>query len=326
MIKYINDLPIQFTEAIAIFNHSNVSDATLPYSNIVVCGLGGSGIAADLLNNLFAKNLSIPLIANKDYHLPHFINEKTLLILNSYSGNTEELINCFHEAVAKNLKPVCIACGGKLKELATANGLEFLELPTGRPPRSTIGYGAYLLSAILRKKGVLQFEDNLFLACQNFLEKNKTAINNDAIAITAILKDKIIIALSDVCISSVPLRFKQQINENRKVQCWHNVFSEFNHNELVAWKKNQSNFAVVLFETQMDNERNKLRFAFSKDAIVATAATFVTIPAMGEDFLQQAFYLIMLGDYISYHLGIANDEDTIEVNILTALKNHLAGH
>jgi hypothetical protein len=69
-----------------------------------------------------------------------------------------------------------------------------------------------------------------------------------------------------------------------------------------------------------------LRFAFSKDAIVATGATFVTIPAKGEDFLQQAFYLIMLGDYISYHLGIANNEDTIEVNILTALKNHLADH
>lgn len=324
MIEYIKSFPLQFQGANDIIAQSSIkNEDSKIYTNVVICGLGGSGIAGDFIQNILNEVIDLPIIVVKDYVLPKYVNKDSLLILNSYSGNTEELLDCYCSAIKRGLKPICISSGGKLKELALENNFEYIELPQNMPPRSTFGFGTFCFLSILFAKNLISFPVEKLFEVGDFLEQNFDEINTAAIDVAKELKNKIIIAFSDNNISSIPLRFKQQINENSKALCWYNVYSEMNHNELVGWKNKQTNFAIVHFYTDFDNERNRHRIAFSKNVISETQAHIIDIHAKGDDFITQCYYLIMFGDLISYHLGVLYNEDTIEVNILTMLKKHM---
>jgi len=121
--------------------------------NIIVTGLGGSGIGGTILSELVSDSCTVPIIINKDYFLPAFANSSTLLIVSSYSGNTEETVQVMNEAISKNVQIVCVTSGGKVLELAKQHQFEFIEIPGGNPPRSCIGYSLVQLIQILITKG-----------------------------------------------------------------------------------------------------------------------------------------------------------------------------
>ena len=139
MIKLVDNFPNQLKEALAIANSAIIHEPKKTISNVIITGLGGSGIGGTILTEVLADSVKVPVLINKDYFLPAFVNENTLVIVSSYSGNTEETVQAMEQAMSKNAQLVCITSGGKILELAKQNLIEFIEIPGGQPPRSCIG-------------------------------------------------------------------------------------------------------------------------------------------------------------------------------------------
>lgn len=293
--------------------------------NIIVTGLGGSGIGGTILNELVNDSCSVPIIINKDYFLPAFANANTLLIVSSYSGNTEETVQVLNEAISKKVQIVCVTSGGKVLELAKQHQFDFIEIPGGNPPRSCIGYSLVQLIQVLISKG---FADKTLMADLDMsielLNKEKDAIKTEASEIAKKLSGQIAIIYSLGSCEGVSVRFRQQINENSKALCWHHVFPEMNHNELVGWTTENKNLSVVTFHTSFDYKRTQKRYEVCKPIFQKYAKEVIDIKAKGLSKLEQFIYLIHIGDWISCYIADIRGIDPVEVNVIDQLKKELS--
>jgi glucose/mannose-6-phosphate isomerase len=325
MDKLIENFPAQILEAIELTKGIRLSKRAHTITNVLVCGLGGSGIAGNLAFDLTADQITVPIIVNKGYDLPSFAGDNTLLILCSYSGNTEETLSCAAQAVERGLKPVCVASGGKLAELARANHFDFIQVPGGAPPRTTLGFGATILLYILDQFALIDFTVSEELtAISEFLTRQQHDIRTDSKALAEIIRGKAVIAYAENRIESAALRLKQQINENAKSPCWTNSIPELNHNELVGWKFKNDSLAALFLRTDFENPRNVLRFDFIMSTVAANVHTVQEVRAKGGTLPEQYFYLIHFADWLSYYMAMAHEVDAMEVHVIDALKNHLS--
>jgi len=293
--------------------------------NIIVTGLGGSGIGGTILSELIQDECSIPILVNKDYFLPAYVNSNTLVIISSYSGNTEETVSAMKQAITKKAQVVCITSGGKIKELADQNNFDTIIIPGGKPPRSCIGYSLVQLLKVIEfnefvKTNLLaQVETSITL-----LNKENASIKNAAMSISKLLVNKLTIIYSLGSCEGVAVRFRQQINENSKMLCWHHTLPEMNHNELVGWTTKNENLAVVTFKTSFDYERTVKRYEICKELFSKFSSSVTDITAKGNSKLEQYLYLINIGDWISCYIADLRNIDPIEVDVITNLKNELA--
>jgi glucose/mannose-6-phosphate isomerase len=293
--------------------------------NIIVTGLGGSGIGGTILNELVSDSCSVPIIVNKDYFLPAFANPNTLLIVSSYSGNTEETVQVMNEAISKKVQIACVTSGGKVLELAKQHQFDFIEIPGGNPPRSCIGYSLVQLIQILIAKG---FADKKLMSDLDksieLLSKEKENIKTEATSIAKKLNGQLTVIYSLGTCEGVSVRFRQQINENSKALCWHHVFPEMNHNELVGWTTENKNLTVVTFHTSFDYNRTQKRYEVCKPIFQKYAKEVIDIKAKGDSKLEQFLYLIHIGDWISCYIADIRGVDAVEVNVINHLKQELS--
>ncbi len=314
----------QLQEALNIA-HSAVLTKKHNIQNIVVTGLGGSGIGGTILSELIQGECPVPVIINKDYFLPDFVRANSLVIISSYSGNTEETISAMQQAIAKKAQIVCVTSGGKIHELAKENGYDTIVIPGGNPPRSCIGYSLVQLLKIVQFNGFVktdllqQVKESIEL-----LDKEKTAIKIEAAIVAKSLFGKIPVLYSLGSCEGTVVRFRQQINENSKMLCWHHTLPEMNHNELVGWTEKNDNLAVVTFLTSFDYQRTVKRYEICKSIFAKYSASVTDIVAKGDSKLEQFFYLINIGDWISCYIADLKQIDAVEVNVITNLKNELA--
>src|SRR5687768_17000805 len=140
MDKLISSFTAQLTEAMKIGRAAELTPQHHDIRNVVVAGLGGSGIGGNLVEELTRGKLKVPMTICKDYHLPEFVNEHTLLIVSSYSGNTEETLHGLQTGMNRMAKIVCITSGGSLERLARKAGLDVILIPSGMPPRACLAY------------------------------------------------------------------------------------------------------------------------------------------------------------------------------------------
>jgi glucose/mannose-6-phosphate isomerase len=326
MYQLIKDFPQQMRHAIELGENISIKTTfSVPIQNIVVSGMGGSGIGGDLLSELMEVEIKVPIICNKGYTLPSFVGANSLVILSSYSGNTEETLSVGHQALTRGIKPICITSGGALAEMAKESGWDLVIIPSGRPPRASLGYSAIQLFYVLYKLNLIDisFKAKL-IASADLMENTQPEVMQQAESITQKLQSKIIITFSEDKLSSVALRFKQQVNENSKAHLWVNALPEMNHNELVAWCERNEDLAVVYLVTKDMNTRVRERMAFNRPVIEKVTPHVFEIEAKGEDTYQEHFYLIHLTDWISYYLGVVKGYDPMEIDVLIALKNHMS--
>ena len=125
------------------------------YTNILICGMGGSAISGDLIKSLFQDSIYIPMYVNRDYFIPNWVTKNTLTILSSYSGNTEEILSCYNKCIEISVKPIIISSNGKLLKNAKENNFPFVEVPSGLMPRAALGYSISILTKILNKLSIL---------------------------------------------------------------------------------------------------------------------------------------------------------------------------
>jgi glucose/mannose-6-phosphate isomerase len=325
MLELIQKFPEQVSEALEIGKKASFNTAyTSGINNIVICGMGGSGIGGNLFGELLRDNLSVSVCVNRAYQLPAFVNEKTLVILSSYSGNTEETLSAAKAALDKGLKPVCVTSGGKLEELAKANNLDLVKIPGGMPPRACLGYSTVQLFFIAKHYGLTN--DSFvagFESAVKLMKEQQADIEVKSKLLAEQLLNKVIIAYADEKYESVALRFKQQVNENGKAECWYNVFPEINHNELVGWREPAQNLGLLVWRFDDENVRNTHRIKFTLDEIKKKLPNVHEVKASGSNAFEKRFYAIHFGDWLTYHLAILGGYDPIEIDVLIKLKEHM---
>jgi glucose/mannose-6-phosphate isomerase len=324
MKTLVANFPTQLTEALSIAKASKISEGK-EIHNVLITGLGGSGIGGTIVSELANRQTQVPVLVSKDYTVPSFVNEHTLVIVSSYSGNTEETISAMQLAMDKKAQIACITSGGKVKELAEKNGFDLIVIPGGNPPRSCLGYSLVQLLRVLDAKNIFlsgysqHIEEAISLLTSQQEEIKKQA---HQYAQKLYAKTPVIYCLGNM--EGVAIRFRQQINENSKMLCWHHVIPEMNHNELVGWTGKQDDKAVCILRTDFDSERNLKRLEINKAVIGKCTSTLFEIFGKGSTMLVQELYLIHLTDWISCYLADLKNVDPVEVKVIDFLKSELA--
>ena len=325
MKDYISDFSNHLIEAMKIGENKTLKNKNLNINNVLIAGLGGSGIGGSIIADVFASQINIPILISKDYSIPNFVNKNTLVIASSYSGNTEETIYAVKKALKMNAEVAIITSGGMLKEIAEKNNLNKIYIPGGHPPRAMFGYSFTQLFYLLNHYNVI---DLSFVAEFNksisLLVKNEKNIKDDALALAKNLYKKTPVIYVAHGFEGVATRFRQQLNENSKMLCWHHVIPEMNHNELLGWRVNVDNLAVVFFRNELDNKRNKIRIEINKEVVKKHTKDVYEVISRGDSVIQNTLYHIHFGDWVSWYLSELNDVDAIEIDVINYLKKELA--
>ena len=325
MNDYINDFSNHLREAIEIANNTTLSPYTKEIRNILICGLGGSGIGGTIVSDIISSKANIPIAATKDYSIPNFVNEHTLVIANSYSGNTEETLYALEKCQARGAEIAVITSGGKLKTIAEENKYNNIIIPGNQPPRAMFGYAFTELFFMLNHYGIIDdsFKSDFDKAI-TLIDTEKADIQKQAMNLAKKMYKQTPVIYVAKGFEGVAVRFRQQLNENSKMLGWHNVVPEMNHNELLGWRTNVDDLAVVYFRNKCDYDRNQIRMDINKKVISKFTSNITEIWSKGDSLIENSLYHISVGDWTSWYLSEMNNVDAIEIDVIDFLKGELA--
>ncbi|HPT69067.1 MAG TPA: bifunctional phosphoglucose/phosphomannose isomerase [Syntrophomonas sp.] len=333
MQKYLYDLPEQFSEMLNL-------RIVLPdrykkdYRNIVVSGLGGSAIGGDILRSYALDRCQVPVLVNRDYVLPFFVNEFTLVLAVSYSGNTEETLSAYQQARQRGADIIAVSSGGKLSELARNDGCLVVEVPGGMSPRAASGYLFCPLALILEEmdllKGARLDLRETWQVLKELREEINPAVaedNNFARQLAWKMKDCIPVIWGSSAHSDIAaIRWKAQINENAKAPAYYNAFPELDHNELVGFEAPAELLAkllVIILCDADDHEQVKKRIRITGEIIREKVAGVIEIKTRGSSWLAKLYSLIYTGDYASFYLALEYGINPTPVKVIDYLKAEL---
>jgi len=328
MDSLIREFPEQLREAIEIGEAAKIKKHKKDIHHVLVCGLGGSGIGGTFVKELIEKESNIPVLVNKGYNLPGYVGENTLAIFSSYSGNTEETLIAFEKALTTKAKIVCISSGGKLVEIAKERGLDYIQLPSGKPsPRACMGYSIVQQLYILNKLNIISDDlINTIPTAADLLADEQGDIMVQALEMANHLNGKIPIIYTTEGMEAPAVRLRQQINENSKMLCWHHVIPEMNHNELVGWCEKNEQLVILYLRNKSDLERNQIRIGINQDIIKKYAAVHEVF-SKGNSKFEQMMYHVHFGDWLSWYLSeLREGVDAVEIEVINYLKGELAKH
>lgn len=334
MRKLLINFPNQIQQAVEIGNKIKFNLKKSNVKNIVITGLGGSAIGGDLLRSYLCDELTIPLLVNRNYSVPKFVDKNSLVIVSSYSGNTEETISAHIDAQKRKAQIVCITSGGETEKIARKYRNYIIKIPKGYPPRAALGFSFFPILILLYKLGFVKNKKNEIKETISLLKKkvksyqNLNADKNPALQLAQKFFNRLpIIYSSSEHLDSVNLRWRGQLSENSKVLAFGNILPEMNHNELVGWKVLKSlmaNMLVVFLKDKSDHRRVKIRMKITEGIVKEYAADILNVESEGNSLLARMFSLIYLGDWASYYLAIINGIDPTPVKVIDYLKNELA--
>lgn len=324
MHTLISAFPQNITDALEIASKATINSPKREIRNVVICGMGGSGIGGRMVSYWVQDEIPVPIQSFHDYTAPAFINEHTLIIASSYSGNTEETLICVEQAFAKGAQIIGVCSGGQLEEFCKTNGFDYVVVPGGNPPRTALAFSVVQVLNILNKVGLVSNKGIQSIAnARLLLDAESEKIHSDARALAEFTKGKVPVFYSAAKYEAVAIRARQQFNENAKTLCWHHVVPEMNHNELVGWGGGDDRFCAVFFNTHDLIPRNQKRVEISKE-IIEKKAKIHTVDAQGNDFIERSFYIINLVDWASYYLAEIKQCDPVEIVVIDHLKTELA--
>jgi len=292
------------------------------YRTITFCGMGGSGIVGDLARSwLSHRGCKIPTFSYRGYGLPpHVKGEEHLVVCVSYSGNTEETLSNFREAMERQATVVCVSSGGKLKELAESNGVSHLDIPGGYAPRFALGH---MLSKVLSLLGIEEGE-------LGDARKNIAQLYGDIKAkgeeVAQRLYGYVPVIYATPLTEVSAFRWKTQINENSKTQAYVATLPEMHHNEVVGLENAEirSKFAFVLMFDPKDHERVRMRVDLTIKLLKDLGIVPIAVGGDGNSYLARQLYLIHVGDWVSYYLAGKYRFDPLPVKTIDALKKQLS--
>ena len=320
-------------DAIKLAKQVNVPRKITP-KNIVVVGMGGSAIGGEILHDWLRDTLPIPIEVCRDYTLPAYVNEDTLVFANSYSGNTEETLPAFLDATKRNCTLLAVTSGGQLAEFCKKLHTPHVIIPSGLQPRVAIPYLFFPLSILMQKLGILsnvegELEEAIAVL-ENVSKTNAPEVptaNNRAKQLAAYINGTILVIYGFRQYNSIAHRLKAQFNENSKLPSKSDAFPELNHNETVGYEApealNKAQTIILIRDPQEPTEiRNRIET--TKNLVFTRANKTLEIMAEGKGKLAKMLSVMCTGDYASVYLAILQNKDPSPVEIINKVKSELA--
>ena len=301
--------------------------------NVLVLGMGGSGIAGDVLAAVGGPFVPVPIVVAKGYAPPSFVGPGTLCFAVSFSGNTEETLEAAQAAAAAGARMVVVTSGGELGALAPSWQAPQVPLPSDIPmPRAGLGALAVPLVLLLEKVGLFPGATGWVDAAVAQVESRRDALYSDgsAAAIARTIGRTIPLVFGAGPLGAVAAgRWKAQVNENAKAPAFSAVYPELCHNEVVGWGQHgdmtRQVFTLVELRHDEEHPQELRRFELVRDLMAEVVHDVVEVRAEGEGPLAQLFDLTLTGDVVSLHLAAQEGIDPGPIPVLDDLKRALAG-
>jgi glucose/mannose-6-phosphate isomerase len=327
MLGVINSMPEQIKDAYSLGRGIQLKGVP---SQIFICGMGGSGISGQLLDT-YLKMLKIrmPVHTIQDYTLPEYSDRNSLIIIISYSGNTEESISCYREALKRNINIIILTSGGKMEEYARINRLPCITIPKGYQPRNAIAYLFFPLLRILENAGIIKDNSNDVRNLIENIKRNHTNFDRIAHDIALKLSGRLPVIYASSNFYSIAYRWKCEINENAKIPAFCHKFPELNHNELngyVNYNKLKIPIHIIILRDEEDHRRTVKRMEITRKLVkemTDDALKFTEITIRGDSILTKMFTTIYIGDLVSYHLAMAYATDPTPVDVIEKFKKEM---
>lgn len=333
IFEMIGSQPDQLRQNYAdTMNQDVTAEDGVGVTNIVLAGMGGSALAANIIKNWLYDQFVVPFEVVRGYDLPDYVGPASLVILSSYSGNTEETLACYEKALGQGAKIVIMSAGGELAGFAKKKGHALLELPDGYQPRLAVFAGLKALACLFDDMRLVSSTDlrGQLINASDFLNKIKFMMspdnekNNTAMDIAQRLQGKIALVYAGSALGSAAYKWKIDINENGKQLAFYNTYPELSHNEFQGWMFPKDKPLVsVQLESKFENQQMQKRMDVTKKLLHEHGFEPIVVNAQGETRLEQLLTTIMLGDYVSAYIGILNGIDPTPVKLVEELKKKL---
>jgi len=334
MLNHLHEFPEQCQKAWEKVLKFDIPREYTKISNVVILGMGGSAIGGDIARRLALAESKLPVWVHRDYGLPAFVDESTLVIASSYSGNTEETLSAFTKSLGTRSKKLVITSGGKLKHLAENAGIPAFVVDYQAPPRAAFPHNFVPLVGIFQKLGLLRDKstdlheavDILNKLSRDFIETRPLA-SNPAKQLAAKLWGHIAVIYGAEMLSEVARRWKTQFNENSKSLAFFESFPELNHNAVAGYEfplEAKERIFVLMLRSSSLRPQSLLRYEATAKLLARAGIAYEFAEARGESVLAQVMSLILLGDYSSFYLAMLNEVDPTSINAINFIKQYLA--
>lgn len=334
MLARLHELPAQCQQAWQTATRFSLPAGYSQVDEVVILGMGGSAIGGDLVRSLASSEARIPVLVHRGYDLPAFVDERTMVIASSYSGNTEETLLSFSQALGTLAKKLAITTGGKLKAIAEENNIPVFSFNYKAQPRAALPFSFLPILYFLAHLGLLNVRVKDVLGMADELEKlsqeiNETALlaSNPAKQLAQRLYGYLPVIYGAGITAEVAHRWKTQINENSKAWAFYEVFPELNHNAVVGYQfpaELAGKTKVLLLRSPSLQQRIKLRYKVTCQLLDRAKINHEFVDGRGDSPLSQMMSLILFGDYVSYYLAILYKIDPSPVKSIDFLKKQLA--
>jgi glucose/mannose-6-phosphate isomerase len=301
--------------------------------NIIIAGMGGSAIGGDLVKDWARTKVKVPIEVCREYSLPEYANKKTLVIVCSYSGGTEESLCCLLDALKRKCMVFCVSSGGELIEVAQKLKLPYCQVAGGMPPRAALPHMFLPLMKVLQKVRIVPNFDLEFNEAMETLKQivaanspDKPKKENQAKTLAIKINGATPAVYGYEFYRSVAQRFKQQINENVKIPAKSENFPELDHNELMGWQNingKVKDFAVLMIRDKDEPIEVKSRIEATKKILGKWKINMLEVQAQGSSVLAKMISTINVGDFISVYLATLQGTDPTPVNAISGLKKDL---
>jgi len=301
------------------------------FSSITISGMGGSSLPVDVLKiyvddllNKKDKNINhFSIFQNRYYTLPPEAYENSLNVISSYSGNTEETIASFDEALANNLPCIGISSGGKIEKICQEKKVPFIKLPEGIEPRMATGYFFGALFQILINTGLIDDMTEEMISAASQIEEKSQELEKRGEEIAKKIVSKIPVVYANIKYRSIAMIWKIKLNENSKVPAFWNYFPELNHNEINGFANTNGGFFALMLKDDQDDKQNLKRYNATEQIYKNKGIDSEIIDLEGNSVLEKIFFSLHLGDWVSYYLALANKQDPTPVNMVEEFKKLL---
>jgi glucose/mannose-6-phosphate isomerase len=299
-------------------------------SEIIVCGVGGSAIGGDLLREWLEAISSVRCEVCRSYSLPAHVGKDALVIVASYSGNTEETLSMFDDAKRRRTKIVAVSSGGRLSKAAVAEGIPLAKIPTGVQPRASLGYMFGAMVGALERSGIVDSDkqvvetvrilNQVVAACRPSV---RTA-DNEAKMLAHKLYPSMPLIVGYGLSGPVAKRWANQFHENAKILAFAATLPEFDHNEIVGWMLDPRTRMFSSIFLQHDARGPMKRRIEATKAMVARVAPACDVHSHGASPMAKMMSLVLIGDYVSAYLGILRRVDPASNEPIDELKSTLS--
>ncbi len=334
MLRRIHEFPAICEQAWQMAMDFDLPRSFSQINKVIVLGMGGSAIGGDLVSSLLLPEARLPIFVQRDYYLPPFADEQTLVIASSYSGETEETLTAFEQALDSPAKKLVITTGGRLGALAEQHKVPAFIISYHAQPRAALPFSFLPLLCFLQRLGITADKSGdvkeMFEVLKGLAEHINEKVpssENPAKQLAQKLYGKLPVVYGGGLTAQVAHRWKTQFNENSKAWSFFEIFPELDHNAVVGYQfpaELASRMVVLMLNSSLLGKRIQLRYQITGEILKEAGIESQSIEGRGNCALSQMMSLVLLGDYVSYYLALLYRVDPSPVKVITYLKQQLA--